>query len=85
MNDIALTAENEREYLENITNEARINKDWKTPNAVELETTNRCANIMWLPPVMTYEGIILLNPLENNPFIFSEWEDDRKQELFFYF
>ena len=84
MNDIALTAENEREYLENITNEARINKDWKTPNAVELETTNRFANIMWLPPVMTYEGIILLNPLENNPFIFSEWEDDRKQELFFY-
>ena len=33
---------------------------------------------------MTYEGIILLDPLENNPFTFSESEDDRKQELFFY-
>lgn len=72
-------------YLESVAYEAKLNKAGVTPEISVIDTTDKAAQILWLPPVMTYEWIILLNPIgSKNAIIYSEDLDDRSAEEFFY-
>ena len=73
----------EEDYLDRTMFEARLNANnthaWKNIK----NSTDRVSEALWLAPVLTYEWIILINPLDTNPKTFTEWAD-ASHELFFY-
>lgn len=73
----------EQDYLDRTMFEARINANnthaWKNIK----NSTDRVSEALWLAPVLTYEWIILMNPLDTTPKTFTEWPDS-SHELFFY-
>ncbi len=73
-----------RQFIIQLTDEAKINKNKQIPSAVMIETTDRIAHILWLPPVLTYEMIVMMNLLDPHPVLMSDDEITRKEELLFY-
>ncbi len=73
----------EQDYLGSTMLEARLNANNTLAEKHIQEITNRVSKTLWLAPVLTYEGIILLNSLDTNPKTFTEWSD-ASHELFFY-
>ena len=73
----------EQDYLDRTMFESKLNANgiraWKNIQ----KSTNRVSAILWLAPVLTYEWIILINPLDTNPKTFTEWSD-ASHEMFFY-
>ncbi len=73
----------ELEYIERTMLESKLNATNVLAGRNIRRSTDRVSELLWLAPVLTYEGIILLNPLDENPQTFSEWSD-AEQELLFY-
>lgn len=71
-------------YIKSVMFEAKIAYSGKSPEQIVLDTTDRHATIMQLPPVVTYEGVVLLNPLDSDPLTFSVDQPDRENEILFY-
>ncbi len=73
----------EEDYLNRTMFEARLNANnthaWKNIK----RSTDRVSEALWLAPVLTYEWIILINPLDTNPKTFTQWPD-ATHEIFFY-
>ena len=63
--------------------ESRLNANgiraWKNIQ----KSTDRVSAILWLAPILTYEWIILINPLDTTPKTFTQWPD-ATHETFFY-
>ncbi len=73
------------EYLMSVMEESKANQENRKPDVLTIETTDRVSKLLWLPPVMTYEGIILMNPLgTDKQLTYSQNETDKVAELFFY-
>lgn len=73
----------EQDYLDTTMLESKINASgWSASENIKI-FTDRVSEVLWLAPVLTYEWIILMNPLDTNPKTFTEWAD-ASHELFFY-
>lgn len=71
-------------YLLSVAHETKSNKNGQIPESTILQTTECLAKILWLPPVLTYEWIVLLNPLDTSEQITFSSGKIIDAEVFFY-
>ena len=73
-----------REFINTVAIEAKMSAVNISPSSTICDTTDKLANILGLPPVLTYESIVMLNLLSPNPILMSDDLVIREQERLFY-
>lgn len=71
-------------YLDTLMREARCRADSTRPTEASIRETDRLSVALGLPPVLTYEAIVLFNPLDEAPRTFLNDPEGRREEILFY-